>query len=128
MSSSRCGAPAAVAGARRLSRGVIAVTPGSCLHHQRGRGHSFTPGRDAEDGANSNMSLGGTMLIFAGGGGASGFGGTVDPCAAISKLGQAANFPTPVWPSAQAFDPTPFDGAGRRTLNHGQAGYVLLTW
>ena len=125
------GSPFTGGGGGAYSRGVIAVTPGTIYTiNVGGGGRPFILGeRNAADGENSNMTLDGTMLIFAGGGSASGGGGQIDPSADISGYGQAANFPDPGSAFGASFCPQgPLTGQGGGLGNNGQGGYVLLMW
>jgi hypothetical protein len=115
------------------SRSVVAVTPGSTYTITVGGGGlSYIPfGRSSTDGRNSSMSIGGTTLIFAGGGATDlAYGGATDPSAAISYSGGGSYIYTPAssaW--GASFCPNgPGTGKGGEAYQGGQPGYALLVW
>ena len=129
------GASSVGGGGGAYSRSLITVTPGASytiLVGGGGSGWSFQ--LDAQDGADSSMSSGGTTLIFAGGGSALNYGGRSDASAVISRSGVNGNG---FGAGGAAFGAQFCPGPGGETTGHGgdavgfqggQPGYVLLTW
>lgn len=129
-------------GGGAYSRGVVSVTPGTTYSINvggGGGGGDILKQTFADDGVDSSMALGGTILIFAGGGNTvarcqvDGACGRIDSSAAISRVGfiPGSGFSVGGAAFGASFCPGPIGlstGSGGDPLQGGQAGYVLLTW